>query len=76
MEAQTVLNTGTEIAICLRKYKALLIWHYLTEVYLEFSRKISFRFLLCDVISATNLLHVVTQNFGWPTSYLLLIDYV
>ena len=39
-------------------------------------RNKSFSLLLCDVISARNLLHVVTQNLGWPTSYLLLIDHV
>jgi hypothetical protein len=43
---------------------------------LEFSGKRSSRCLLCDVISGRNLLHVVTKTLGWPTSYLLLIDYV
>jgi len=41
-----------------------------------FRKQRGFRFPLCDVISARNLLHVVTQNLEWPTSYLLLSDHV
>jgi len=39
VEAQTVLNVGTEIAICLIKHKGQLIWRLLAKVTCSFQGK-------------------------------------